>query len=198
MKLRRESKVEGRAPGGSRLGTPSGPRPGAFTLIEIMIVVAIIAIIMAISIPSVYQQMHQDSMRKAVKDLTDACFEARSAAIMSGKTAELSIKLSGIRRVTVTLTGQTSDGYVGGDDSGGAAGGGGGTVFTATFSDHLTGIEAETFKAADRELENEMICKFYANGTCDPMKVTLQSDRGETRIITTEVITGIADVEVVR
>jgi len=163
-----------------------------------MIVVAIIAIIMAIAIPSIYQQVHQDSIRKAVQDVTEACFEARSAAIMSGKTAELSIKLSGVRMITVTLTGQTSEGYVGGDDGGGSSSGGGGIVFSAKFSDHVIGIEAETYKAADRELDNEMICKFYANGTCDPMSVKLRSDLGEGRIITTDAITGIADVDVIK
>jgi len=163
-----------------------------------MIVVAIIAIIMAISIPSIYQQVHQDSIRKAVQDVTEACFEARSAAIMSGQTAELSIKLNPPRTITVTLTGQKSEGYVGGDDSSGAPSGGGGSVFSAKFSDHLIGIEAETYKAADRELDNEMICKFYANGTCDPMTVKLRSDLGEGRIITTDAITGVADVEVMK
>ena len=175
-----------------------GSRFAAFTLLEIMIVVAIIAIILAIAIPSIYQQVHQDSIRKAVLDVTEACFEARSAAIMSGKTAELSIKLNAPRTITVTLTGQTSEGYVGGDDGGGTSSGGGGTVFTAKFSDHLTGIEAETFKAADRELDNEMVCKFYANGTCDPMRVILRSDLGEGRLITTDVITGVADVDVIK
>jgi prepilin-type N-terminal cleavage/methylation domain-containing protein len=175
-----------------------GSRFAAFTLIEIMIVVGIIAIIMAISIPSIYQQVHQDSIRKAVQDVTEACFEARSQAIMSGHTAELSIKLNAPRTITVTLTGQTSEGYVGGDDGGGTSSGGGGTVFSRRFSDHLTGIEAETFKAADRELDNEMICKFYANGTCDPMRVLLRADTGEGRIITTDAITGVADVEVMK
>jgi len=181
----------------SRSATGSSRR--AFTLIEIMIVVAIIAIIMAISIPSIYQQIHQDSIRKAVQDVTEACFEARSAAIMSGQTAELSIMLNPPRTIKVTLTGQKSEGYVGGDDGGTPTGGGGGSVFAAKFSDHLIGIEAETFKAADRELqENEMVCKFYANGTCDPMRVMLRADTGEGRVITTDAITGVADVEVMK
>ena len=162
-----------------------------------MIVVAIIAIIMAISIPSIYQQVHQDSIRKAVSDVTEACFEARSAAIMSGHTAELSIKGGAIRTITVTLTGATDEGMVGGDNTSGTPGGGS-TVFSAKFSDHLIKIESLVFKTADRELENETICKFYANGTCDPMTVELHSDLGERRMITTDVITGIADVEVLK
>ncbi len=205
MKVRRESKVESRAQkrpthprtSGLRLSTLD-PRRRAFTLIEIMIVIAIIAVILTIAIPSIYQQVHQDSIRKAVSDVSEACFEARSAAIMSGKTAELSIKGGAIRTITVTLTGATDEGMVGGDNTGGTPGGGGATVFSAKFSDHLIKIDATVFKAADRELENEMICKFYANGTCDPMTVELHSDLGERRMLTTDVITGIVDVEVMK
>jgi len=207
MKMRRESKVESRGQNSPAHPLAFSFRPStldprrsasAFTLIEIMIVVAIIAIILTIAIPSIYQQVHQDSIRKAVQDVTEACFEARQAAIMSGHTAELSIKGGAIRTITVTLTGATDEGMVGGDNTSGTSGGGGGTKFSAKFSDHMIKIEAEVFKAADRELENEMICKFYANGTCDPMRVELRSDQGEGRIITTDVITGIADVEVIK
>src|SRR6266481_1549762 len=38
----------------------------AFTLLEIMVVVAIMGIVMTVAIPSLYHQLHPDSMRKAV------------------------------------------------------------------------------------------------------------------------------------
>ena len=55
----------------------------AFTLIEIMIVVAIIGLIAAMGVPSVIQIFRKDGMRKAVSDLQDVCFSARENAILS-------------------------------------------------------------------------------------------------------------------
>jgi prepilin-type N-terminal cleavage/methylation domain-containing protein len=43
-------------------------RKAAFTLIEIMVVCAIIGIVMTIAIPSIYRQLHPESMQKAVNE----------------------------------------------------------------------------------------------------------------------------------
>jgi len=164
-----------------------------------MVVVGIMAVILSIAIPSVYQQMHKDSMRKAVADVLEACNAARSRAILDGTIVELSIRGDPDRVINVSSTGRSSETDTGFEPGqGGVASGG--NVFSAKFSDHLTKIEAVGFKEKDAERghDNEMICKFYPDGTCDAIKVELQSDRGEVRIITTDVITGIADVEVAR
>ena len=50
----------------------------------------------------------------------------------------------------------------------------------------------------DLQLLDEVTCLFYPNGTSDELAVVLASDQGEVRKITTEVVTGIADVEVVK
>jgi len=61
----------------------------AFTLIEIMIVVAIIGLIAAMGVPSILQVLRQDGMRKAVSDVRDACSDARARAIFWGRTTEV-------------------------------------------------------------------------------------------------------------
>jgi len=61
----------------------------AFTLIEIMIVVAIIGLIAAMGVPSIFQLLRQDGMRKAVSDVRDACSDARARAIFFGRTTEV-------------------------------------------------------------------------------------------------------------
>ena len=55
-----------------------------FTLIEIMIVVAIMGIAMTMSIPIVYKVWHKAPLRKAVADVVEVCSNARARAIVQG------------------------------------------------------------------------------------------------------------------
>ena len=61
----------------------------AFTLIEIMIVVAIIGLIAAMGVPSILQALRKDGMRKAVSDVKEGLDNARTRAIVSGQTTEV-------------------------------------------------------------------------------------------------------------
>jgi prepilin-type N-terminal cleavage/methylation domain-containing protein len=61
----------------------------AFTLIEIMIVVAIIGLIAAMGVPSILQTFRKEGMRKAVSDIMDLCSDARAQAIFSGQPAQI-------------------------------------------------------------------------------------------------------------
>ena len=187
-------KTSGQCSGGRLRGERAR---SAFTLIEIMVVVGIMAIIMAIAIPSVYQQMHKDSMRQAVSDVCEACGQARARAILNGTIVEVIIRVPPNGSITVSGTGKASadPAYRTETDPAPESGG---SVFSATFSDHIVKVDATVFEVADRDLENAVACKFYPNGTCDSMRVELTSDRNEIRVITTDVVTGIPDVEVVR
>jgi prepilin-type N-terminal cleavage/methylation domain-containing protein len=61
----------------------------AFTLIEVMIVVAIIGLIAAMGVPSFLQALRKDGMRKAVSDVKEGLDNARTRAIVSGQTTEV-------------------------------------------------------------------------------------------------------------
>jgi prepilin-type N-terminal cleavage/methylation domain-containing protein len=61
----------------------------AFTLIEMMIVVAIIGLIAAMGVPSILQALRKDGMRKAISDVKDVLGNARAKAIYSGQTTEV-------------------------------------------------------------------------------------------------------------
>ena len=61
----------------------------AFTLIEVMIVVATIGLIAAMGVPSILQTFRKEGMRKAVSDIMDLCNDARAQAIFSGQPAQI-------------------------------------------------------------------------------------------------------------
>src|SRR5215468_11262050 len=76
----------------------------AFTLIEMMIVIGIIAIVLTMAIPNVYRYLHPSPIQKALDDTLDACREARELAVLRGTTTALVIDLKnkslGIRGAT--------------------------------------------------------------------------------------------------
>ena len=61
----------------------------AFTLIEMMIVVAIIGLIAAMGVPSILQAVRKGGMSKAISDVKDVLGNARARAIFTGQTTEV-------------------------------------------------------------------------------------------------------------
>lgn len=198
MKTNRESKA------GSR-ERACGPRRRrrAFTLIEIMIVVGIMAIIMTIAIPSVYQRLHKDSMRQALVDVTEACRDARAHAIMNGVATELRIRpadrsISVIEGAAPPPAGADGSIYSFEGENLVEHRPGGASIFSAKLSDRILIEFIGVNLVGELEKLEEVSCTFYPNGTSDELVILLRSDQGEIRKITTDVITGIADVEVVK
>jgi prepilin-type N-terminal cleavage/methylation domain-containing protein len=185
----------------------------AFTLIEIMVAIAIVAIIMTVAIPFVYQQLKKDGMRQAVDDIFEACRRAREQAILTGHTTEVRIRPAD-RTITVgAASGAGSDGPSYGaameteapserastgerPKSTSVAGAGG--AFSAKLSEHIIIEFIGVNLIPDLQQMEEVTAMFYRNGTSDELVVLMRSDRGEVRKVTTEVVTGLPDVEVVR
>ena len=152
----------------------------AFTLIEIMIVVAIIGLIAAMGVPSILQTFRKDGMRKAVSDVMDACAEARQDAILNNKTTAIIFHPQPQdRRFEV-------EGAAGGKNTSS------GRVTSSTLPD---GVE---FAMLDINVQDYGASEwarvfFYPNGTCDEMTMVLIS-QGDRRKITLEFSTALASV----
>ncbi|HEY5083237.1 MAG TPA: type II secretion system protein [Rhizomicrobium sp.] len=70
------------------MNRPSRSAAG-FTLIEIMVVVAILGLVLTIAFPGFVKVIKREGMRKAQMDLMEACRDARRGAIMSSQPAYL-------------------------------------------------------------------------------------------------------------
>jgi prepilin-type N-terminal cleavage/methylation domain-containing protein len=64
-----------------------------FTLIEIMIVIAIGALVLAVGVPSIFRAAEQNSLRAVANGIVEACSMARERrAILKGQVQELVIR----------------------------------------------------------------------------------------------------------
>ena len=149
----------------------------AFTLIEIMVVVAIMGMILAMGIPSIYKVVKKEGMRKAVSDIQEACTRARARAILSGSTAELvfhpldrRFEVSGGKATPAPPTA-----------SSGSAG-----QLPEGISIEMLDINLLEYKQSDSAR-----VRFFPNGTCDEMTLVLHSDKNEWRKLSLEVTTGV-------
>ena len=152
----------------------------AFTLIEIMIVVAIMGLIAAIGVPSILQTFRTEGMRKAVSDVQDVCAEARQDAILYNKTT------------AVIFYPQPQDRRFAVEDAAGGVNKSSGRV---TSSSLPVGVE---FAMLDINLQDFGASKwarvfFYPDGTSDEMTLVLLS-QGERRKISLEFSTGLTTV----
>jgi prepilin-type N-terminal cleavage/methylation domain-containing protein len=209
LKLRVYSPAKPRSKRGGQAACPgaaqaAGPASLGFTLIEIMVAVGMMAVFMSIAIPTLYRNMNQDSMRKAVSDVMEACSVARARAILDNAPMELRIRPVERSFMVGPAAQQNTDlggiqprvDYQFGDrmvahPSPASAGSG----FSVTLS-HSIIIEGLGVNGEDWTEDQEARIRFYPNGTCDEMSIVLFSDKGERRNIWLEVVTGFAELEV--
>lgn len=163
----------------------------AFTLIEIMIVVGILAILMTVAIPAFVSAQNKTPMRNALQGVMEACATARAQAILRGTIVELRIRPQDYT-FDVSPTGQT-------EGSGGAVGarpepkaGEGHGVFTLKLPTEV-GIEELAINFQPFKDAEAVAVRFRANGTSDEFTVVLRSLSGEIRRITLDPVTGRAD-----
>ncbi len=140
----------------------------AFTLIEVMIVVAIVGLMAAISAPSLLAMIQKDGMRKAVSDVTDLLSSARAAAILTGQTIDVSFRPAD-NRLDSSI----------------------GKSVTLPDGIAMEGIGINLMDFSETEVSR---VRFFPNGTCDELTLVLHSG-DDWRKITLEFSTALAKAE---
>lgn len=189
------------------VNTPSRPgfRPGgrAFTLIELMIVIAIMAVVMSLSIPTFYRSLEKDTIRKATRDILDWCADARAQAIINGRPCDLVIR-PGERMLLPQLApaeGQSGEEMLlaelerrfseaSGEEGGGKVAG----MLPEDIAIMFIGVNF----VPDLQNFEEVRVRFYPNGTGDEFTLLIRSDRNEWRKFTMDVATAVINWEVVK
>jgi prepilin-type N-terminal cleavage/methylation domain-containing protein len=184
---------------GGRNREPGRIIRSAFTLIELMVVVAILAIVLTMAFPAIRGALHRAPLTQAVMDIVNGCEEARTQAIMNGSPAELRIFADGRIEVADAPSDQdpvtppvTDPTMAAGDTpvvSHKVA-----SKFSAQLPADSVGVELFEINMTDyRQAEVGRIL-FSANGTSDELTLVLNCpSAGERRIITLDPLTGIAD-----
>jgi prepilin-type N-terminal cleavage/methylation domain-containing protein len=172
-------RAAGVSPAGLDSGLPEGCRKRvktrAFTLVEIMIVVAIMGIILAAGIPSLYGFFHKTGLRKTTGDILEVCQSARASAILSGSPTDLVFH----PRDGTCETANTGGGY-------------GSWAHSAKIEDCT--IEMLDVNLRECKEFDTVKVRFFPNGTCDEMTLILRSNNNEWRKISLEITTALPSI----
>jgi prepilin-type N-terminal cleavage/methylation domain-containing protein len=144
-----------------------------FTLIEVMMVVAIIGLTLTMGLPGFLRVLQKEGMRKAEYEMVEACKEARRAAIMNNEKTYLVIHpLLGTFEVPGTYAQKQLPNDIAID---------------------ILGVNFIQYERADEA----RVC-FFPNGTSDEFTIVLHSLGGVYRKIFLDTVTALPDIENIR
>ena len=169
----------------------------AFTLVELLVAVAIGLMILGLAVP-VLREARRPAITQATKDFLEACQHARARAIMEARPTQLAIRNSG-RELAVEAAPEGVLGAANGVSSisykeagyPGAA-----PSFTRQFPEEIL-YESIDVNTVSFLQSSATAIRFYPNGTSDQFAAVLTWNRSEPRLITIDMMTGLADAKAV-
>jgi Tfp pilus assembly protein FimT len=159
-----------------------------------MIVVGIMGIVLAMSVPIVYKVWHKTPMREAVKDIVEVCSHARARAIMQGVTTEVVIHPKENRLGLAGAASPARAANEAGEAVAPSTPAASGSGLSAQLSDRII-IETLDVNMSGIEFNDaeQVKIRFYPNGISDEMRMILFD--GKDRMgIELEITTGLANV----
>jgi prepilin-type N-terminal cleavage/methylation domain-containing protein len=170
----------------------------AFTMLEIMMVVAIIGLIMTMSVPAILRTMHQEPLRKAVNDVKTICYNARAQAIFHGVTTTVVFHpQSGEVALSSLAATNSTDGFAPETSSGEANAATHASALNSTKFDDSIIVDMLDINLSENKDAGEARVRFFPDGTSDEMTLVIHSG-DQYRKITLEVTTGRASVEAIQ
>jgi prepilin-type N-terminal cleavage/methylation domain-containing protein len=194
---------------------PTSPRQRGLTLLELLLVLALIVIVFALAIPSLTSALGSQRLKKAADLVRSSLSRARVEAMRSGQIQAFRFQVGGNRYATVTWH---AEGYVTTDEDAEFAEGPtapSGLAFDRQNTDELPEgvtflVEAQVIDAravafaeedsatagltGDLDTTWSTPILFYPDGTASDARVFLASDRGWAVPIDLRGLTGIARV----
>jgi type II secretion system protein H len=177
-------------------------RRSGFTIIEMMIVLAIIAIMMTASVPMIWKAMAKDDLARAVKDVMEGCKTARERAILNGSPYEFVITKEGDMTI-----GSVSQAKTPSPDTATEAAEAIEAPKTQPSGSLMAGfprklgqevaIQLIDVNFVDHMAVHESHVHFYPNGTSDEFTIVLNW-KGEQKTVTLDVVTGLPDLLVLK
>ena len=178
--------------------THHASRITAFTLIELMIVVAIMGVVLTMGVPIFYRMRTEVPLRKAVKDVVEVCSQARALAILQSKATcvvfhpregSFAVQGGGAPSASSDVNANPVQFH--------APSASPGSGLSGQLSDSVV-IEMLDVDLTEYKDNSEVKVWFYPNGVCDELTLILfdpSVTRDPRRVITLEVTTGLASVE---
>jgi len=171
----------------------------AFTLIEIMVVVGVLAIVLAMGVPPFIRMMRKDSLRQAVSDIEEACSKARAEAILHGVPTEVVLRAADGQVTVAPVPDSPTGKTVAGEESSEqppADAASRSPIFSARLHQDIA-VTLLYVNLKNRMEAEESRVHFYPNGTSDEFTIVLEGAQGVEKI-SLECVTGLASVEVLR
>ena len=155
----------------------------AFTLVELMVVVAVMGVIIGISIPSFRSFLKKAPLEQAISDVEGMCRQARSDAIINKRTMELvlndveeSLILRSAARTVMGVNPET--------------GGEANLVEQGEVLERVElAVDLQILEPVDEEFVGQLKLRFYPNGTAEPVDLRV-TDGGESYILSLDPVTG--------